>query len=188
MASRTAARWSSGSSGRARWCCSSAIARCSARSCPYLAERLEKLLGKLPLPDGKAPPRAGRGLHPAPSGGPDAARRGRRGGVRGRSRRPQLRRDRGLLSGAPRDRDLPHRARALPARRPDPAAHDDRARARPDRHRHPPGREDRAAFLHRPRHRRGDRRDHADRRQRADLPGRDARRAQPAPRRDRCAA
>lgn len=39
-----------------------------------------------------------------------------------------------------------------------------------------PGRTSRARGLHRPRHRRGDRRDGRDRRQRADLPGSDARR------------
>ena len=128
---------------------------------PYLAERLEKLLGKLPLPDGKPPRALVEDFIQRLPGGPDAARRGRRGGLRGGPRRPQLRRDRGLLSGAPRGRDLPDRAPALPARRADPAPHDDRARARPDRHRHQPGREDRPAFLHRPRHRRGDRRDHA---------------------------
>ena len=57
----------------------------------------------------------------------------------------------------------------------DHPAHDDRARAPPDRHRHPPGRRDRECVLHRPRHRRRDRRDHADRQARADLPGRHAR-------------
>ena len=54
-----------------------------------------------------------------------------------------------------------HRARALREGAVVDPAHDDRARAPPDRHRHPPRRRDRRVVLHRPRHRRRDRRDHA---------------------------
>ena len=41
------------------------------------------------------------------------------------------------------------------------AADHDRVRPQPDRHRHPPRRQARPQLLHRPRHRRGDRRDDA---------------------------
>ena len=76
-------------------------------------------------------------------------------------------------------------AHELHAARPaGPAADDDRARARSHRDRHPPRREDRTPVLHRPRNRRGDRRDHGDRRQRSAVPGGHPGREVPAPRRD----
>ena len=83
------------------------------------------------------------------------------------------------------DHRLPDRPRALQAGRPADPPDDDRVRPRQDRHRHPPRRDDRPPLLHRPRHRRRDRRDDPDRRRREDLPGRDPRRAQLPPRRER---
>ena len=59
-------------------------------------------------------------------------------------------------------------------RRPDPAAPPGGGRPHADRHRHPPGRDDRPPLLHRPRHRRGGRRDGRHRRRRQALPGRHA--------------
>ena len=103
------------------------------------------------------------------------------------------RRDRRLLPGPVRDRDLPRREPAAGARRRGRAAHADRVRALAHRHRHPPGRDDRRVVLHRSRHRHRHRRDQPHRRPRAHLPGRDAGRAvgappQPAPTRRRASS
>ncbi len=69
-------------------------------------------------------------------------------------------------------RDEPaHRPRAPRAGRPAHPAHHHRARPHPDRHRHPPRCAHRRALLHRPRDRRGHRRDQRHRRPRAALPG-----------------
>ena len=76
-------------------------------------------------------------------------------------RRPASTRSCSAIPARTRSRSTGSRTRCS-ARAPviDPA-HDDRARAPPDRDRHPPGRDDRRVVLHRSRHRRGDRRDHA---------------------------
>ena len=92
-------------------------------------------------------PDAGARDHAAAAGG--AARRaraagqGRPGGVRVRSGGQRHRRDRRLLPGPVRDRDLPRRQPAARLRRRGAAAHADRVRALAHRHRHPPGRDDR---------------------------------------------
>ena len=118
-----------------------------------------------------------RRLLDSAAGDPRAAGQGRAGGVRVRPGGDRHRRDRRLLPGPVRDRDLPRGAPAAARRRRGGAAHADRARALAHRHRHPPRRDHRRVVLHRPRHRHRRRRDHADRQPRAHLPGRDAGRA-----------
>ena len=112
----------------------------------------------------------------APRGAGDAGQ-GRAGRVRAGSGRERHRRDRRLLSGPVRDRDLPGRAPAARLRRRGGAAHADRVRALAHRHRHPPGRDHRLVVLHRSRHRHRRRRDQPHRRSGAHLPGRHAGRA-----------
>ena len=99
-------------------------------------------------------------------------------GVRGRSGGDRHRRDPVLLPRHVRDHGLPHRARAARARARSivPRMMTELAHRRTGIDIHP-GARDRRVVLHRPRHGRRDRRDHADRRARADLPGRHARRA-----------
>ncbi len=99
-----------------------------------------------------------------------------RGGPGARSGRDLTRRDPALLPRPPRRLDAPWRPRPLHARLPAARAGREPGVALRDRHRDPPRGPDRAGLLHRPRHGRGDRRDHRDRRGRHDLPGRHPRR------------
>ena len=99
-----------------------------------------------------------RALHRAAAGAARAGRRRRAPPTTAIRPRPAPTRS-SSVTRAVRDHDLPARPRAAARGRGIDPAHDDRARAREDRHRHPPGRDHRRVVLHRPRHRRRDRRD-----------------------------
>ena len=123
-------------------------------------------------------PEACPGDHPEAAGG--AARgegdagQGRPGCLRSGSRGQRHRRDRRLLSGPVRDRDLPGGPPAARPRGRGGAADADRVRALAHRHRHSPRGHDRNVVLHRSRHGHRHRRDLPHRRSGADLPGGDA--------------
>ena len=86
---------------------------------------------------------------------------GRAGGLRRRPGLQVARRSDLLLSRPGGDHRLSPGPRAARARRAAHPADDDRMGPQPHGHRHPSRREDRPLLLHRPRHRRGDRRDDA---------------------------
>ena len=125
---------------------------------------------------GKALPGEGSAHHRGVSG---AAGRGsvtvgrRRAGRLGRRSggREHRRGDSGL-PGRVRGVGLPPGPRVAHVGRAPTAANHERVGPFAHRGGHPPGRQNRPKFLHRPRHRRGDRRDDRDRRQRQDISGR----------------
>ena len=107
-----------------------------------------------------------------PARDPRASGARRAGRLRRRSGRHEPGRGDSRLSRRARRQRLSHRACALRSRRAHDGAHHDRVGAFEDRLRHSSGRQNRRRLLHRSRHRRGDRRDHGNRRGREALPGR----------------
>jgi hypothetical protein len=132
-----------------------------------------------PVPNARNRARKGHGLFPEPAGNPADAGRGRPGGVRGRSRVQELRRDHFSYPGlfAITVYRMAHVLWELKVPL-IPRIMSEYAHSQTGIDIHPGGAS--AQLLHRPRHRGGDRRDHPDRRAGEALSGRYAGRPVPA--------